>query len=229
MIGAAREVAEMSGRSALGRAPHKVAGGLLLVAGATIVMGIITAEALYSAAYDARMEISDLGASETGVVLQPSATIFNATMLAAGAMIIVGAWFAHRALHRRVVTVPTGLLGMGVLGVGVFPGNVHPQHPLFAFTAFVAGGLAVLLSANVAPPTAAGHLRGHGRDLAGVHRGQRVPAGVGTDGPPRPRWGGAVDGLPDPAVAGWLWRLPHGQPYRGSVRGAAPRFGGTCP
>jgi hypothetical membrane protein len=141
----------MAARSALGRAPHKTAGGLLLVAGTTIVMGIITAEALYTAPYNARIEISDLGASETGVILQPSATIFNATMLAAGAMILAGAWFAHRALHRRAVTIPTGLLGIGVLGVGIFPGNIHPQHPLFAFTAFVAGGLAVLLSAKVAP------------------------------------------------------------------------------
>jgi hypothetical membrane protein len=141
----------MAARSALGRAPHKTAGGLLLAAGTTIVMGIITAEALYTAPYNARMEVSDLGASETGVILQPSATIFNATMLVAGALIIVGTWFAHRALHRRVVTVPTGLLGIGVLGVGIFPGNIHPQHPLLAFTAFVAGGLAVLLSAKVTP------------------------------------------------------------------------------
>ncbi len=124
---------------------------LLLAAGATIVMGIITAEALYTAPYNARMEISDLGASETGLVLQPSATIFNLTMLVAGALIITGTWFTHRALHRRAVTIPTGLLGIGVLGVGVFPGNIHPQHPLFAFTAFVAGGLAVLLSAKVTP------------------------------------------------------------------------------
>jgi hypothetical membrane protein len=146
----AKEVAQMAGRSALGRAPQ-TAGGLLLVAGVTIVMGIITAEALYTAPYNARMEVSDLGASETGVILQPSATIFNATMLVAGALIIVGTWFAHRALHRRVVTVPTGLLGIGVLGVRIFPGNIHPQHPLLAFTAFVAGGLAVLLSAKVTP------------------------------------------------------------------------------
>jgi hypothetical membrane protein len=141
----------MAGRSALGRAPHKTAGGLLLAAGATIVMGISTAEALYPAAYNARMEISDLGASETGLVLQPSATIFNLTMLVAGVLIIAAAWFAHQALHRRVVTIPTGLLGIAVLGVGIFPGNIHPQHPLFAFTAFVAGGLAVLLSAKVTP------------------------------------------------------------------------------
>ena len=141
----------MATRSALGRAPHKLAGGLLLTAGVTIVMGIITAEALYTNPYNAKMEISDLGATETGVVLHPSSTIFNLTMLAAGAMILAGAFFAHRALNRRAVTIPTSLLGIGVLGVGIFPGNIHPQHPLFAFTAFVAGGLAVLLSARVTP------------------------------------------------------------------------------
>jgi len=151
VISTAKEEPQMSVRSAPGRALHKTAGGLLLVAGATIVMGIITAEALYTAPYNARMEISDLGAGEAGVVLQPSSTIFNATMLVAGAMIIAAAWFAHEAFHRRAVTIPTGLLGVGVLGVGIFPGNVHPQHPLFAFTAFLAGGLAVLLSATVTP------------------------------------------------------------------------------
>ena len=36
----------MAAKSALDRAPHKLAGGLLLTAGATIIMGIITAEAL---------------------------------------------------------------------------------------------------------------------------------------------------------------------------------------
>jgi hypothetical membrane protein len=112
-------------------------------------MGIITAEALYTNPYNARMEISDLGASETGVILHPSSYIFNATMLVAGTMIVLGAWFTHQALHRRAVTIPTGLLGIGVLGVGIFPGNIHPQHPLFAYTAFLAGGLAVLLSAPV--------------------------------------------------------------------------------
>jgi hypothetical membrane protein len=140
----------MAAMSAL-RAPHKTAGALLLCAGTTVVMGIITAEALYTAPYDAGTEISDLGATDAGVVLHPSSTIFNLTMLAAGAMIIAAAIFAQRSLHRRAVTIPTGLLGLGVLGVGVFPGNIHPQHPLFAYTAFLSGGLAVLLSAKVTP------------------------------------------------------------------------------
>lgn len=141
----------MAANRALGRAPHKLASGLLLTAGATILLGIITAEALYTAPYTTRMEISDLGATDTGVILHPSSYIFNATMLITGAMILIGAWFTHRALHRRAVTIPTGLLGIGVLGVGIFPGNIHPWHPIFAYTAFLAGGLAVLLSYKVTP------------------------------------------------------------------------------
>jgi hypothetical membrane protein len=38
-----------------------------------------------------------------------------------------------------------------VLGVGIFPGNIHPWHPILAYTAFLAGGLAVLLSYKVTP------------------------------------------------------------------------------
>jgi hypothetical membrane protein len=131
--------------------PQKIAGGLLATAGALILMGIITAEALYTAPYNTRMEISDLGATDTGFILHPSSYIFNATMVAAGAMIVIGAYYLHRAFHRRAVTIPTGLLGIGVLGVGIFPGNIHPYHPLFAFTAFLAGGVAVLLSSKVTP------------------------------------------------------------------------------
>jgi hypothetical membrane protein len=141
----------MAANRALGRAPHKLAGGLLLTAGATILLGIITAEALYTAPYTTRAEISDLGATDSGVILHPSSYIFNATMLVAGAMIILGAYFTHQALHRRAVTIPTGLLGIGALGVGIFPGNIHPWHPIFAYTAFLAGGLAVLLSYKVTP------------------------------------------------------------------------------
>jgi hypothetical membrane protein len=116
----------MAANRALGRAPHKIASGLLFTAGATILLGIITAEALYTAPYTTRMEISDLGATDTGVILHPSSYIFNATMLLAGAMILVGAWFAHRALHRRAVTIPTGLLGLGASVSGSSPATFTP-------------------------------------------------------------------------------------------------------
>src|SRR4029453_10277212 len=114
----------MAANRAVGRAPHKIASGLLLTAGATILLGIITAEALYTAPYTTRTEISDLGATDTGVILHPSSYIFNATMLVTGAMILIGAYFPHPALHRRAGPIPTGLLGIRAPGVGAFPGNI---------------------------------------------------------------------------------------------------------
>ncbi|HEX5848208.1 MAG TPA: DUF998 domain-containing protein [Rubrobacter sp.] len=137
--------------------PYFTTAGLLLsVAGAIILMGIITAEALYPAPYDtAANTISDLGGtmpSEGGIVLQPSATIFDATMILAGAMIIVGSLFVYRATERWGATIPLALLGTGVLGVGIFPGHVPVWHPIFALLAFVAGGVAAVMAYEVATP-----------------------------------------------------------------------------
>jgi hypothetical membrane protein len=125
---------------------------LLSLAGAAILMGFITAEALYPGVYTTHTNtVSHLGASEppNSVVLQPSAAIFDVTMLVAGAMILAGAWFAYRALGRKAVLIPTALLGVGTLGVGVFPLTHPTPHTLLAFTAFLAGGVAVVLSARV--------------------------------------------------------------------------------
>jgi hypothetical membrane protein len=128
---------------------RKAAGALHFLAGAVVLMGIITAEALYPADYStAGNTVSDLGGtrpSEGGVVLQPSATVFDATMVVSGVMIVAAAFSFHRASGRRAVTIPTALLGLGVFGVGIFPGNTG-LHPIFALLAFVAGGVAAILS-----------------------------------------------------------------------------------
>jgi hypothetical membrane protein len=138
-------------------APHrsrdaKVAGVLLSLAGAAILLGFISAEALYPGVYTTHTNtVSHLGASEppNSVVLQPSAAIFDLTMLVTGAMILAGAWFAYRALRRKAVLIPTALLGIGVVGVGTFPLTHPAPHTLFAFTAFLAGGIAVVLTARL--------------------------------------------------------------------------------
>ena len=122
-------------------------GLLLLLAGAMILMGIITAEALYPAPYRTHLNtISDLGGTEPpeGIVLQPSAAIFDTTMVVTGVLVVVAA-----LLSRRSIT--TLLMGLGILGVGVFPGNTSP-HPYFALLAFAAGGCAGIASARRTPP-----------------------------------------------------------------------------
>ena len=71
----------------------KIAGVLLSIAGAAILLGFITAEALYPGIYTTHTNtVSHLGASEppNSVVLQPSAAIFDITMLVTGAMILPG-------------------------------------------------------------------------------------------------------------------------------------------
>jgi hypothetical membrane protein len=125
-------------------ASRHYAGALLASAGAVILMGIITAEALYPGDYTTfDNEISDLGATRPpgSIILQPSATIFDVTMVVTGLFIVVAAVLLGRAQQRRFLTSSVALTGVGVFGVGVFPGNVGAIHPWFALLAFLAGGL----------------------------------------------------------------------------------------
>lgn len=94
--------------------------------------------------------ISDLGATEPpdSVILQPSAAIFDTTMMVAGVLVLAAAALAHRATGRRRLAIPLAVLGAGILGVGIFPGDTAP-HPLFAQMAFIGGGVAAVLSGRV--------------------------------------------------------------------------------
>ena len=131
---------------------RRIAGALLASAGTVVFMAIITAEALYPAPFDTTDNtISDLGATipPNSVILQPSATIFDVSMIVAGLAIIAGAFFVHRAFARKAVTIPLALFGIGALGVGVFPGNHLAPHQLFAMMAFISGGVTAVLTAKV--------------------------------------------------------------------------------
>ena len=130
----------------------RLGGGLLFVAGATILMGIITAEALYPGTFSTGAnEISDLGGTRppNSVILQPSATIFDVSMILIGVLVMAGAWFVHGAFGRRSVTIPIAVLGVGALGVGLFPGNTGNPHAIFAMVTFVSGGIAALSAARL--------------------------------------------------------------------------------
>lgn len=129
---------------------RSIAGAIMFVDGAIALMGIITAEVLYPR-YSTRQEISDLGSTvpPNPIIHQPSASIFNGTMLVTGGLLLVATYFLHRAIGRRVLTVPLALFGLGAFGVGVFPGNMVPWHGLFALLTFVSGGVTVALSSRV--------------------------------------------------------------------------------
>jgi hypothetical membrane protein len=130
----------------------RTAGALLFLAGATILMGIITAEALYPGAFSTGgNEISDLGGTRppSSVVLQPSATIFNVSMMAVGVAVAISSWFIHQAFGRRSCTIPVAILGLGALGVGLFPGNTGDPHAIFSMVTFVSGGISAITAAQI--------------------------------------------------------------------------------
>jgi hypothetical membrane protein len=131
----------------------RIGGALLFVAGATILMGIISAEALYPRPYaTGANEISDLGGTRPpdSVILQPSAAIFDTSMIVIGLLVIAASLFIARAIGRRSVTIPIAVLGIGALGVGLFPGNTGNPHAIFAMVTFVSGGVAAISAARVA-------------------------------------------------------------------------------
>jgi hypothetical membrane protein len=127
----------------------RAAGTLLFVGGAGALMGIVTAESLYPAGYTTGGNmISDLGGTEPphSIIVQPSAAIFDTTMWIAGILLIVSAGCFYAAYGRRSLAVLLALFGVGVLGVGVFPGPTGRIHELFALLAFVGGAIAAIVS-----------------------------------------------------------------------------------
>lgn len=135
------------------------AGCLLIAAGFAILMGIITAEALFPVPYDtAENTVSDLASTwqPGSVVRQPSATIFNLTMIGSGLLIAAGSLFYRRAAGARGVWIPLLVLGVAVFLVGIFPGenidgtpSSQGVHPIVSMIAFLSGGLTGILAFRV--------------------------------------------------------------------------------
>ena len=127
----------------------RFAGVAFSSAAVLIVLGVVTGEALYPRRYTTfDNTISDLSGTEPphSVMLQPSRSIFIATMLVAGMLVLAGTWALARAGERRRFVVAMTCLGGGLVGVGVFPGNVEGWHPLAALVCFLGGAVAAIVS-----------------------------------------------------------------------------------
>ncbi len=130
-----------------------IAGVLLSLSGFIILMGIITAEALYPATYTTHEnEISDLGATRppNSIIRQPSARIFNATMLTSGVTVVAAAALLAGTGEQRRVPISLFFIGSGLIGVGLFPGNVTPFHGISAMLTFVSSGVGAILAGTAA-------------------------------------------------------------------------------
>ena len=127
-------------------------GLLLFLAGFFIFMGIITGEIFYTAEFNTRDNyISELAASiDPGTAFQKlSANVFDYTMIGAGLMVLAATWFVYKIFKKFLMTLPMGLLGIGLAGVGAFPGDIVPWHGIFALIVFIAGGIAAIASFKI--------------------------------------------------------------------------------
>ena len=131
---------------------HKIAGTFFFLAGAIILMGMLTAEIFYPGTYSiAQNMISNLGSTPppNSIIHQPSADIFDISLFLAGVLTLCGSFFLHKAHPKHVVAITIALLGLGTLGVGIFPAFHKYAHPLVALLAFVAGGISALASSRI--------------------------------------------------------------------------------
>jgi hypothetical membrane protein len=125
-------------------------GLLLFLAGMMIFMAIITSEIFFKKSYNTRDNyLSELGAPVESVKQEPSASIFNYTMIIGGLMIMAANFFIQKIFRKLFVTIPVGLFGAGILGVGLCPGNIAPWHGIFAIVLFIAGGIGAITSYRI--------------------------------------------------------------------------------
>jgi hypothetical membrane protein len=119
--------------------------GFLILAGAVQFFFLMQiAEYLYPGYSVSANPISDLGAGP-----EPSALIFNMSVILFGASAVAFAYLMRREWGRWMLA-SLALSGVGMICVGVFTEHAGPIHFYVSFIAFFFGQLAAILSFRVA-------------------------------------------------------------------------------
>ena len=95
--------------------------------------------------------VSDLGAncpSSGACYIPPSAQLFDSSIALLGILIILGAYFLHRAFRWTPATVLVALAGVGALGVGLAPETTGVWHSIFSLMVFLFAGLSAIVTAR---------------------------------------------------------------------------------
>jgi len=93
--------------------------------------------------------VSDLGATcpNSGpCYIPPSALLFDSSIALLGLLILVGAYFLHRAFKWTPATVLIALAGVGALGVGLLPETTGVWHSIFSLIVFLFAGLSAIVT-----------------------------------------------------------------------------------
>jgi hypothetical membrane protein len=108
--------------------------------GCVATFGIIVAEALYPGYDPTTQTISALGAAGPGGAAEPAATVFNASMVLSGLLVLAAVQGLWDADTPRWLLGLLAITGLGIAGVGLFPAHLGAIHTLAAFVTFAGGG-----------------------------------------------------------------------------------------
>ena len=106
--------------------------GVLLFALAALFLTVIMLGASMAPGYDlSGGAISDLG------VIDETALLFNASLVAVGVLNVAAGLFLYRATGRRAILAVFSIAGLGAAGAGLVQLDVSGPHGIFALLAFL--------------------------------------------------------------------------------------------
>ena len=127
------------------------AGAAIFVGAVQFGLCLVLAEVLFPGYSVSSNYISDLGAFCTGstcVVYQPSAAIFDTSIVVFGLLVLLAAYCLQRAYHWAPGTFVVAIAGAGLIGVGLAPETTGVWHSLFSLITFLFAGLSAVLLAR---------------------------------------------------------------------------------
>lgn len=128
-----------------------ISGFFFFLAGIFLLLGILFAEIFYPNYNISLNMISNLAATPPpdSIIREPSAYIFDISMISSGIIVLIGAFSVKKL---RAFSILMMLVGIGAIGVGLFPVFHKFLHSLSALAAFSAGSLAAITSFRFTNP-----------------------------------------------------------------------------
>ncbi|MGZ4857756.1 MAG: DUF998 domain-containing protein, partial [Methanobacteriaceae archaeon] len=123
---------------------YKIAGIILLIGCLQFLLAVNLAETQFPGYNIAKNTFSDLGG--TIPVVEPSATIFNLSIILLGILFMAAVYLILKSGGCRLFSSCLGIVAISAVGVGIFPEYTGSIHLFFALLVFFFGSLAVLFS-----------------------------------------------------------------------------------
>jgi hypothetical membrane protein len=123
-----------------------IAGTLLFLGALQWFIVEMAAETLFPGYSTRANDLSDLASTvpPNVAIIQPSATMFNASTFAFGFITLLSAFLIYRAYKDHIFTVLFAISGIAAMAVGIFPGDTGVIHGLVALIWFITAPLSAI-------------------------------------------------------------------------------------